>query len=190
MADHGQLPLDAEERNGIVLAVQSAFVKLRNLYRDITPIFEGYGFAPPSAGVIARDLSEKIETSIVQHCSSFTKGKPPFDLCRDGRDWEVKICKDSGLTINQSKAVGNETYIVVNYKATSQVIRVWVLWSAKDELFSDRKSSSNARAMRMSLAESHMEVLYQAPKASADRLSIAQPAFDSAAFSRHRRRQR
>ena len=41
----------------------------------IVPVFEDFGFTPPSAGVIARDLSEKIEKAIIQHCESFTKGR-------------------------------------------------------------------------------------------------------------------
>src|SRR5437899_9504732 len=54
-------PLTEDERDGIQLAVQSAFRKLKNLYTKIVPIFEDFGFTPPAAGVIARDLSEKIE---------------------------------------------------------------------------------------------------------------------------------
>jgi len=68
----------------------------------------------PSAGVIARDLSEKIEASIVQHCFSCSKGQGHCHLSRDGHEGEVKICKRSGLTINQSKQVAGENYIVVN----------------------------------------------------------------------------
>src|SRR5437016_13337320 len=107
----GREPLTADEREGIVLAVSSAFRKLKNLYARIVPIFEDYGFTPPSAGVIARDLSEKIEKAIIQHCESFTKGTGHCDLCRFDQDWEVKICKDSGLTINQrseERRVGKE----------------------------------------------------------------------------------
>src|SRR5436189_1437863 len=85
------------------------------------PIFDDFGFTPPSAGVIARDLSEKIEKAIIQHCESFTKGNGHCDLCRFDQDWEVKICKDSGLTINQSKVINGDSYIVVNYKANSVV---------------------------------------------------------------------
>jgi hypothetical protein len=55
--------LTDDERAGIVLAVQSAFTKLKNLYGDIAPIFQAYGFTAPSPGVIARDLSEKIEAA-------------------------------------------------------------------------------------------------------------------------------
>ena len=40
---------------------------------------------------MARDLSEKIETSIVQHCESFAHGTGHSDLSRFGADWEVKI---------------------------------------------------------------------------------------------------
>src|SRR3954468_8408421 len=100
--------LTADEREGIVLAVNSAFRKLKNLYARIVPIFQDFGFTPPSAGVIARDLSEKIEKAITQHCDSFSKGNKHCDLARLGEDWEVKICKDSGLTINQSKVITGE----------------------------------------------------------------------------------
>ena len=102
-------PLTADEHEGIVLAVNSAFRKLKNLYARIVPIFEDFGFTPPSAGVIARDLSEKIEKAIIQHCESL-KGNGHCDLCRFDQDWEVKICKDSGLTINQSKVINGENY--------------------------------------------------------------------------------
>src|SRR6266852_2549882 len=129
-------PLTIDERDGIVLAVNSAFRKLKNLYARIVPIFEDFGFTPPSAGVIARDLSEKIETAIIQHCESFAKGTGHCDLCRFGVDWEVKICKGSGLTINQSKVIRGENYIVVNYKANSTVTKIWVLWRAEDRFFS------------------------------------------------------
>jgi hypothetical protein len=83
--------LSDEERSGIVLAVQSAFVKLRNLYRQIVPVFQSFGFTAPSPGVIARDLSEKIEAAIVQHCPSFSKGVEHCDLRRANQNWEVKI---------------------------------------------------------------------------------------------------
>ena len=128
-------PLTADEREGILLAVNSAFRKLKNLYAKIVPIFEDFGFTPPSAGVIARDLSEKIEKAIIQHCESFSKGAGHSDLCRFDQDWEVKICKDTGLTINQSKVINGENYIVVNYKANSLVKPIWVLWNAEDRFF-------------------------------------------------------
>jgi hypothetical protein len=75
-------PLTAEEIAGIVLAVKSAFLKLRNLYDKITPVFDEYGFRAHSAGVVARGLSEKIETSIIQHCRTFTRGLKHADLAR------------------------------------------------------------------------------------------------------------
>jgi hypothetical protein len=56
VAKPGQPALSDEERAGIILAVQSAFTKLKNLYRDIVPIFESYGFSAPSPGVIARSV--------------------------------------------------------------------------------------------------------------------------------------
>ena len=157
-------PLTVDEREGIVLAVSSAFRKLKNLYARIVPIFEDFGFTPPSAGVIARDLSEKIEKAIIQHCESFTKGNGHCDLCRFDQDWEVKICKDSGLTINQSKVINGESYIVVNYKANSLVKSIWVLWNAEDRFFSPRLKNSNARSLSREAARSNIEVVFEATK--------------------------
>jgi hypothetical protein len=77
---HTRKPLTDDERDGIQLAVQSAFRKLKNLYARIVPIFQDFGFTPPAPGVIARDLSEKIEKAIIQHCESFTKGNGHCDL--------------------------------------------------------------------------------------------------------------
>jgi hypothetical protein len=155
--------LTPDEREGIILAVHSAFRKLKNLYARVVPIFEDYGFTPPSAGVIARDLSEKIEKAIIQHCESFAKGVGHCDLSRDGQHWEVKICKDSGLTINQSKIVSGENYIVVNYKANSLVKRIWVLWDAQDRFFSPRLKNSNARTLNREAAAANMEIIYEPP---------------------------
>ncbi len=155
-------PLQQDEREGIILAVNSAFRKLKNLYAKVVPIFKDFGFTPPSAGVIARDLSEKIEKAIIQHCDSFTKGEGHCDLCRFGQDWEVKICKDSGLTINQSKVVNGENYIVVNYKANSIVRSIWVLWDAQDGFFSPRMKNSNARSLNRGAAASNIEVIFDA----------------------------
>lgn len=152
-------PLSDDERAGIVLAVNSAFRKLKNLYAEIAPIFESYGFKRPSPGVAARDLSEKIETSIVQHCSTFRKGAGHADLDRFDHPWEVKICQGSGLTINQSKIIAGESYIVVNYDSESQVNRVWVLWDAEDRFFTARKTNSNARTVDFKVAAPNVEVL-------------------------------
>src|SRR5580765_21563 len=155
-------PLTEDEREGIKLAVQSAFRKLKNLYAKIVPVFEDFGFTPPSAGVIARDLSEKIEKAIIQHCESFSKGNGHCDLCRFDQDWEVKICKDSGLTINQSKVISGENYIVVNYKANSLVKSIWVLWNAEDRFFSPRLKNSNARSLNREAAGGNIEVVFEA----------------------------
>ena len=163
-AGHDRTPLTVDEREGIVLAVSSAFRKLKNLYAKIVPIFEDFGFTPPSAGVIARDLSEKIEKAIIQHCESFTKGSGHCDLCRFDQDWEVKICKDSGLTINQSKVINGENYIVVNYKANSLVKSVWILWEAQDRFFSPRMKNSNASALNRGAAGANIEMIFEAPK--------------------------
>lgn len=155
--------LTEEEIEGITLAVKSAFLKLRNLYDKITPVFDEYGFKAPSAGVVARDLSEKIETSIIQHCRTFTRGLKYADLSRFNKRWEVKICKDSGLTINQSSVIEGENYIVVNYKGNSSVKKIWILWEARNEFFSPKRVNSNARAVNMEQAASHIQVVYQAP---------------------------
>ncbi|MBM3341217.1 MAG: hypothetical protein FJY56_03765 [Betaproteobacteria bacterium] len=155
-------PLSEDEKEGIVLAVKSAFLKLKNLYDKITPVFDEYGFKAPSAGVVARDLSEKIETSIIQHCRTFTRGLRHADLARFNKRWEVKICKDSGLTINQSAVISGENYIVVNYKNNSRVKKIWILWEAKDEFFSARRRNSNARTVDRSQSQAHIETIYEA----------------------------
>ncbi|MGE5525927.1 MAG: hypothetical protein ACM3SS_19600 [Rhodospirillaceae bacterium] len=155
-------PLTDDEIDGITLAVKSAFLKLRNLYEKITPFFDEYGFKAPSAGVVARDLSEKIETSIIQHCRTFTRGLKHADLARFNKRWEVKICKDSGLTINQSSVINGENYIVVNYKSNSQVRKIWVLWSAQDRFFSPKRSNSNARTVDQSACGEHVQIIYEA----------------------------
>jgi hypothetical protein len=154
-------PLTAEEIEGITLAVKSAFLKLRNLYDKITPVFDEYGFRAPSAGVVARDLSEKIETSIIQQCRTFTRGLRHADLARFNKRWEVKICKDSGLTINQSSVINGENYIVVNYKGNSKVRRIWILWDAKDDFFSRKRSNSNARTVDAGAAKAHIQIIYE-----------------------------
>ena len=63
-----------------MLAVNSAFRRLKNLCARIVPIFENYGLTPPSAGVIARDLLEKIEKAIIQRGESFTVLSPRLGL--------------------------------------------------------------------------------------------------------------
>lgn len=157
-------PLTLAELRAIEVAAESAFMKLANLYERIVPAFEAQGFTPPSPGVVARDLSEKIETSIRQHTRTFTKGLKHCDLARFGKEWEVKVCKDAGLTINQSKVIAGENYIVVNYRDNTQINRLWVLWEAHDSFFSPRKSNSNARALNKKRAASNIQVIYTAPR--------------------------
>ena len=155
-------PLTDSEKEGIVIAAKSVFLKLENLYKEITPIFSEYGFTPPSSGVIARDLSEKIEKSIIQHCSTFVKGLKHSDLSRFNKSWEVKICKNSGLTINQSATIKGENYIVINYNSESRIKLAWVLWKAQNHFFSPRKPNSNARSLLKSEARGSIEELYKA----------------------------
>ncbi len=157
-------PLTEKELRAIEVAAESAFMKLANLYERIVPFFEDQGFTPPSAGVVARDLSEKIETSIRQHTRTFTKGLSHCDLARFNKQWEVKVCKDTGLTINQSKVIAGENYIVVNYKDNTRINKIWVLWEAHDSYFSPRKSNSNARALNQHRAASNIQVIYSAPR--------------------------
>lgn len=57
----------------------------------------------------------------------------------------MKICKDSALTINQSKVINGENYIVVNYKANSNVVRIWVLWAAQDLLLAASQELQRAQ---------------------------------------------
>jgi hypothetical protein len=75
----------------------------------------------------------------VLHCSTFTKGAGFADLARHGQQWEVKICKGRGLTINGSARINGENYIVVNYSKPSNLRRVWILWTAEDRFFTPRK---------------------------------------------------
>jgi hypothetical protein len=155
-------PLTEEEIKGIVVAVESAFLKLKNLYDRITPVFDEYGFKAPSAGVVARDLSEKIETSIMQHCRTFVRGLKHNDLARFNKRWEVKICKNSGLTINQSSVIEGENYIVVNYQDNSRVKKIWILWEAQDTFFSPRRKNSNARTVDLRTAAPQVQIVYSA----------------------------
>lgn len=98
MAPSRRIPLTDDEREGITLAVSSAFRKLKNLYAKVVPIFEDYGFTPPSAGLPATCPRRSRRRSF--STASHSQGGGHCDLCRFGQDWEVKICKDSGLTIN------------------------------------------------------------------------------------------
>lgn len=147
------------EKKGIIIAVESAFMKLKNLYEAITPIYQEYGFKPPSAGVIARDLSEKIESSIIQHCKTFNKGLGHSDLSRGRERWEVKICKNSGLSINQSSIINDENYIVVNYHKDTEIKSIWILWEAKDEFFSERKRNANIRYLLKEKSKTNIQLL-------------------------------
>lgn len=176
-------PLSDTEREGIVIAVQSVFRKLTNLYAKVVPIFQSYGFTAQSAGVVARDISEKIEIAIAQHCDSFSKGIGHSDLRRDDHDWEVKVCKGRRLTINQSKTVRGEHYIVVNYTDNSRLDKIWVLWNADDSFFSPRQPNLNLRTIVPAVAQANIQTIFEngalqfddanAPPAKAARLRMA-----------------
>jgi len=153
-------PLTPTEKKAIIVAVESAFMKLRNLHERIAPIFVEYGFTPPSAGAIARDLSEKIETSMIQHCKTFHRGLGHADLARGKEQWEVKICKNGWLAINQSAIIKGENYVVVNYNPDTTVRRIFVLWQAEDHFFSERKRNANIRHLIGALALPHIEIIF------------------------------
>jgi hypothetical protein len=59
-----------------VLAVNSAFRKLKNRYARIVPIFEDFGFTPPSAGVNARDLSGEDRDTRLQNLARSAEVQP------------------------------------------------------------------------------------------------------------------
>ena len=66
------------------------------------------------------------------------------------------------MTINQSKVINGESYIVVNYKANSLVKSIWVLWSAEDRFFLPRLANSNARSLNREAAATNIEVIFPA----------------------------
>ena len=111
-------PLTTEERVDIILAVGSAFREAEEPLHEDRPDLRELRFHTPSAGVIARDLSEKIEKAIIQHCESFTQGNGHCDLCRFEQDWAVKICQGSGLTIAQSKVTAGRIMLSLTTSRT------------------------------------------------------------------------
>ena len=158
--DYGCGKLSTEEIAGIITAIQSVFLRLRNCLEKVKPLYQAYGLTPACLGIIARDLSEQIEVAIRQHCPSFTKGRRHCDLARGEENWEVKVCQRSGLTINQSTPVEGKNYIVTNYDlSTGQITAIWVLWNAADIFFSPRRSNSNARALKLKKARPNIQVL-------------------------------
>ena len=77
----------------------------------------------------------------------------------------------------------------MNYKANTQVTRIFVLWDATEAFFSERRANSNARAMLASGAHGNIEVLYTAKpaKQSPDVLRSARLNFDEPAQQRQSR---
>jgi hypothetical protein len=157
-----QLPLTDDEGDGLVIAVRSTFDRLRNVYLRIAPLFAEAGFKPPSPGALARDISEKIQTEVVSHCPSFSRGPKFVDLARAGFDWEVKIKQKSGFTINGCHVAAGETYLAVNYTADVRVVKIFVLWHAAEEMFSARTTKAQARAFLIRKGGVHVQVLFSA----------------------------
>ena len=179
-----RISLTPAERRAIIAAAESTFLKLSNLYLEVLPIFQRYGFKPPSAGVVSRDTSEQIEEQITLHCSTFSRGEGFADLARYGERWEVKICKGRRLTINQSARINGENYIVVNYSSFSNLRRIWILWAARDEFFTARKGNLNLRTVIVDAAQENAEVIHEVstpPQAtSAAGLRMAKASLSSA----------
>ncbi len=94
------------------------------------------------------------------HCSTFTKGAGFADLARHGQQWEVKICKGRGLTINGSARINGENYIVVNYSKPSNLRRVWILWTAEDRFFTPRKEHLQLRTILADVASANIEIVF------------------------------
>ena len=158
----------------MIVAAESAFLELANLYEELLPILARYGFKPQSAGVVSRDVSEKIEEHIILHCKTFTHGTRFSDSSRHGERWEVTICKSKGLTINQNARINGENYIVINYSNSSTLTRVWILWQAENRFFTPRKRNLNLRTIILDVALPNVETTLElAP----DRRSLrGQPA--------------
>ena len=70
------------------------------------------------------------------------------------------------MTINQSKVINGENYIVVNYKANSIVKSIWILWAAQDRFFSPRLKNSNARSINRDVAAGNIEVIFDSRPAA------------------------
>jgi hypothetical protein len=166
-----QAPLSDQEIAGIVLAVQSTFTKLRNLYQQVQPVFASFGFAAPAPGSIAHDLSDRIEAAITRHCASFERGDAGGGLRRNNAAWHVKVSRDTALTVGHGHIAQGDSYIVVNYKPTGQVTRVWVLWNTRDHFFTSRRANSSARALVRSLAAPHVQLLHVPDTTSASRIA-------------------
>jgi len=164
-----RLPLTPAEIRSIVVAAESTFLKIGNMYEELLPIFARYGFKPQSAGVVSRDVSEQIEQQITLHCKSFTRGQGFADLARHGQRWEVKICKGRGLTINQNATIQRENYIVVNYANYSTLRRVWILWEAEDRFFTPRKANLNLRTIIPVEAIGNVQVIFEATESQPSR---------------------
>jgi hypothetical protein len=106
--------------------------------------------------VIARHFSEKIEKAIIQHCESFDEGRRSLRPVSVPSGLGSQNLQGLGLTINQSKVINGENYIVVNYKANSIVKSIWILWEAQDRFFSPRLNNSNARSLNRDAAASDL----------------------------------
>jgi hypothetical protein len=182
-----RLPLTPAETRSIIVAAESTFLKIANMYEELLPIFARYGFKPQSAGVVSRDVSEQIENQIVLHCRTFARGTGFSDLSRHGQRWEVKICKGKSLTINQNAQIRGENYIVVNYTSYSTLRRVWVLWEAEDRFFTPRKPHLNLRTILADVAASNIEVLFDAGSTVAGKPGVQTAALSMAKTTLTRR---
>ena len=75
----------------------------------------------------------------------------------------MKICKGSGLTINQSKRVDGENYIVINYRSPSDVKKHLGLVARGGRiLFPTEVEHERAKAAPARLLLRIIEVIYKA----------------------------
>lgn len=154
--------LTYNEKENLITSVKKVFTGLKKVHELSDPIYIKEGFKPPSFAVIARDISEKIESSIIDNCQCFEIGKGYNDLNKSGERWEVKVSKHPKyLTINQSSVVNGENYFCVNYNNGFVIKRIFILWNAQDHFFSERVRNRNSRTLKMKDSIDNIEIIYK-----------------------------
>jgi len=81
-----------------LVVAESAFLKLANLYEELLPIFARYGFKPQSAGVVSRDVSEKIK----EQSRMFWRRLSRFGTNVKKSRLPVESCLDKGTNVRPS----------------------------------------------------------------------------------------
>ena len=155
-APEREFPLTAEECRQICDVVESEFDNARRCMDRVKPILAEHRMELRS-GAFSESVGKNIEQSVIGTCPQFVL--PESGLHRRGERWELKVCKDNGLIINQCSPPEGEHYLVVNYSGEFKPTRVWVLWHSADDLFTERRSNSNMRTLVMALAEQNIQRL-------------------------------